>query len=221
MKRETIVFSGGHPDDLIGSLGLALLLKDRFDLHVVDLTRGEAGWGGHSYEETARVRTAEEEAVCAALGATPHFLGEIDADAYAGRETCARAAELFRALRPRAVIAHWPLDVHADHIMSTAATIKALKLAGLDPEVYFFEETFQSMFFPAIHYVDVSSVFERKVELIRLYACQNGGDGLVRNKTEDAVFRGNQFHVARAEAYAPYRPARAGERCLFLEVPRA
>ena len=36
--KETIAIAGGHPDDLVGSLGLALLLKDRFDLHVLDFT---------------------------------------------------------------------------------------------------------------------------------------------------------------------------------------
>ena len=59
--KETIAIAGGHPDDLVGSLGFALLAKDRFDIHMLDFTRGEVGWSGHDKEETARVRTAEEQ----------------------------------------------------------------------------------------------------------------------------------------------------------------
>ena len=70
--KETIAIAGGHPDDLVGSLGFALLARDRFDIHMLDFTRGEVGWSGHGKEETARVRTAEEESVCAEIGATPH-----------------------------------------------------------------------------------------------------------------------------------------------------
>ena len=221
--KETIAIAGGHPDDLVGSLGLALLLKDRFDLHVLDFTRGEVGWYGHNKEETARVRTAEEQSVCAELGATPHFLGEVDGDAYANREVVARTAALLRELGPRAIIMHWPLDSHMDHVMSTAATLKAVWTTHPDPrkdfpEIYFFEETSQSLYFHPVFYVDITPVWERKVELMRKYACQNSGDGIVRNKTEDALFRGNQFWVDKAEAYAPYIPPRPGSRCIFTEI---
>lgn len=223
MEKEKIAIAGGHPDDLVGSLGFALLLKDRFDLHVLDFTRGEVGWSGHGKEETARVRTAEEESVCSGIGATPHFLGEVDGDAYANREVTARTAELLSELSPRVLVMHWPLDTHMDHVMSTAATLKAAWLAAAGrperlPEIYFYEETSQSLYFHPVYYVDISPVWDRKVELMRKYACQNSGDGIVKNKTEDALFRGNQFWVDKAEAYAPYRPHRPGERCIFTEL---
>ena len=208
--KETIAIAGGHPDDLVGSLGFALLAKDRFDIHMLDFTRGEVGWSGHGKEETARVRTAEEESVCAELGATPHFLGEVDGDAFATREAVARTAALLRELKPRAIIMHWP-------------PLKAVWTTYADPrkdfpEIYFYEETSQSLYFHPVWYVDITSVWDRKVELMRKYVSQNSGDGIVRNKTEDALFRGNQFWVDKAEAYAPYRPHRPGERCLFMEL---
>ena len=221
--KETIAIAGGHPDDLVGSLGFALLAKDRFDIHMLDFTRGEVGWSGHGKEETARVRTAEEESVCAELGATPHFLGEVDGDAFATREAVACTASLLRELKPRAIIMHWPLDSHMDHVMSTAATLKAVWTTYADPrkdfpEIYFYEETSQSLYFHPVWYVDITSVWDRKVELMRKYVCQNSGDGIVRNKTEDALFRGNQFWVDKAEAYAPYIPPRPGSRCIFTEI---
>ena len=216
--KETIAIAGGHPDDLVGSLGFVLRVKDRFDIHVLDFTRGEIGWSRHGKEETARVRTAEEQSVCAEIGATPHFLGEVDGDAYANREVTARAADLLRELNPRVLLLHWPLDVHMDHVMSTASMLKAVQLARVNPEIYFYEETSQSMFFNAVYWVDITSVFDRKIELMRKYACQNSNDCIVRNKTQDAVFRGSQCWVRHAEVYAPYRPVRAGERCIFQEL---
>lgn len=36
----------------------------------------------------------------------------------------ARLAAILKELAPRAVIAHWPVDVHTDHVMTSAATLK-------------------------------------------------------------------------------------------------
>ena len=118
---------------------------------------------------------------------------------------------------------HWPLDSHMDHVMSTAATLKAVWTTYADPrkdfpEIYFYEETSQSLYFHPVWYVDITPVWDRKVELMRKYVSQNSGDGIVRNKTEDALFRGNQFWVDKAEAYAPYIPPRPGSRCIFTEI---
>lgn len=217
--KERLVIAGAHPDDLIGSAGLALLLKDRYEIHLFDFTRGEAGLPGTPYDEVARMRTAEETAACEHAGITPHFLGEIDGDAYANREVTARAADLFRELRPRAVIAHWPVDVHMDHIMSTASTMKAMELAGLRSELYFYEETYQSRSFDPRLYVDITEVFDAKVALIREYRCQNVGDHIVRNKTQDAIFRGSQCGVRYAEAYAVYQPLSPTGKSIFDDLP--
>ena len=86
-------------------------------------------------------------AACALIGATPHFMSEVDGFAYASKEVCERITALFLELQPRAVITHWPIDRHLDHVMCTAAVLKAIELAKLTPsvETYFFEETHQSI----------------------------------------------------------------------------
>ena len=79
--KESIVFLGAHPDDLASEMGTALLFaRASFDVHVIDYTHGERGCGEEKYLSgwTRRTRTAEEEAVCAALGATLHWFEEID-----------------------------------------------------------------------------------------------------------------------------------------------
>ena len=223
MEKEKIIIAGAHPDDLVGSAGLAILLKDIFELHVMDFTKGELGLGmpGLKDGSTAIRRVEEEKQACALIGAEPHFMGEVDGFAYANKEVCERITTLFRELRPRAVITHWPIDRHLDHVMCTAAVLKAIELAGLKPsvETYFFEETYQSMNFQPRFYVDITSVKDRKDELIRKYACQNQNDGIVRNKTNDAVFRGSQILVPYAEAYAALRGELPGKRTIFEELP--
>ena len=61
---ENIIFSSAHPDDITGSAGTMLRLKNRYKIHMVDMTRGESGMLREkvSYDECAAIRTAEEEA---------------------------------------------------------------------------------------------------------------------------------------------------------------
>ena len=174
--RERIVYVSAHPDDLGGSLGTMLRLSETYEIHLVTFTHGERGLGERGYRDgtTRKTRTAEEESVARAAGFTLHWCEEIDGEAYAGREACARLAEIFRALKPRAVIVHWPVDIHRDHMMSTAAAIKAVDLAGLAPEIYFQEQDIQSRLFPGTYYVDVTELTDRRRELISLWRCQNG-----------------------------------------------
>ena len=43
--REKIVFISAHPDDTEGFAATAFLLRNRYELHVIDLTHGELGLG--------------------------------------------------------------------------------------------------------------------------------------------------------------------------------
>ena len=40
-ERERVVFVCAHPDDLAGCSGTALLLAEKFDVRVIDFTKGE------------------------------------------------------------------------------------------------------------------------------------------------------------------------------------
>ena len=121
--RETIVYVAAHPDDLGGSIGTMIRLSEKYDVHVVDYTRGERGLGEKGYRDgtTAKTRMAEEQEVCRRIGVTLHWCDEIDGEAVAGRATVERLASLYRTLKPRALFVHWPVDTHMDHVMSTAA----------------------------------------------------------------------------------------------------
>lgn len=196
VAKERIVFFGAHPDDTEGFAGTAFLLKDAYELHVVDFTRGELGLGRRGLEDgsTAKRRVAEEKRACALLGATPHFLDEIDGTARASQRAYDDFVDLLRELRPRAVFAHWPADRHPDHINCAATAVSVVnRLAreGLVPEFYFYEvlagETEQ---FPMLYSVDITRTMDRKTDMLRCYECQNENDSLAQAKIRQAALRG-------------------------------
>lgn len=223
--ERTVVFLCAHPDDLASGMGTALLFsRAAFDVHVVDYTHGERGCGEEKYLSgwTRTKRTAEEESVCAAIGASLHWLEEIDGEAYAGCESVEKLAALFARLKPRAVVTHWPIDEHLDHVMAYAAGLKAIQLAGLSPEIYFhFQEAQARGFQPFVH-VDVSSVMEEKTRIIGLYACQSGPAIAERKKRAQAHFGMTDGRIrSYLEPYALMAGTATPSHCVFTALPEA
>ena len=190
--KETVVIVPAHPDDLISSIGFCLLARDRFDVHVVDFTHGERGLGQKAFEDGScrKIRMAEEESVCR------------------------RLAEIIKELKPRAVFAHWPVDIHTDHVMAGAAALRAVFLSGLKPEVYFFDEVYQAKCFIPDRYLDITDVFERKYEILRMYKCQYRDGGIEhRQKACDKVngMRTAMLGTGCAESFRSLYPPLQGE----------
>ena len=221
LAKDAVVIVPAHPDDLITSIGFCLLARETFDVHVVDLTHGERGLGQKAFEDGSckRIRTAEEQSVCDAVGAKLHWLGE----AYACRETCERLAAILKELKPRAVFAHWPVDIHTDHVMAGAAALRAVFLSGLKPEVYFFDEEYQAKGFVPDRFVDITDVAERKYEILRNYKCQYRDGGIERRKRAGDMVNGMHtaiLSLGSAEGFKALYPPLQGERDVFSELPR-
>ena len=205
--RESVVFVEAHPDDLAGSMGTALLLSEHFDVHVIDFTHGERGLTKREFEDGSckRTRTAEETAVCAAAGFSLHWCDQVDGTAFADQAVCEQLRDHLMRIRPRAVFCHWPVDTHADHVMSAAATLKALQMAKLgDVEVYFHEQDGQSRGFKATHYVNIDAVVRRKAEIVSLYACQGGPDIAKRKAESNRVYGRNSGTGGATEVFAAH-----------------
>ena len=221
--KPAIVFVGAHPDDTEGFAGTAFLLRDKYELHVVDLTGGEYGLGEAGWKDgsTARIRRAEEERACAFLGATPHFLGELDVPGmcHASKEATDRLVDILMAVKPVAIFTHWPVDTHPDHVQAAAVTAQARSIYGKrakkSTQYYFYEvvpgETRQ---FPPLYSIDITSTIDRKLEMLRLYACQNPDDELAQEKKRQAAQRGAERKpaVAYAEVFTTYdgKPCKKG-----------
>ena len=225
MAKDCVVVVPAHPDDLIPCFGTCLLSKDIFEWHVIEFTHGERGLGEPGYLDgsTKKIRMGEESAVCKALGAQLHWLDEIDGEAYACRETCERLAALLKELKPRAVFAHWPVDIHGDHAMAGVAVQKALFLAGLSPELYFIEQEYQAKRFVPDQFVDITDVMERKCELIRMYKCQYRNGGIERRKCAIATVNGMHSMLlssGSAEGFMSFvQPLQGQGKTIFQELP--
>jgi LmbE family N-acetylglucosaminyl deacetylase len=204
-ERRSVVFVVAHPDDLaFGMGGTAWLLKDKYKLHVLCLTKGERGLKGQSHSETAAIREKEEAAACALLGAELTFLGQMDGEIYAHPEICQRVAEILKELDPVAVFSLWPINV-PDHAATGQIASKAMNLAGIyfTSELYYSEVSLGgqgNQFDPDI-YVNTSDVMEEKFKLARCHVCQNVDDRSVKGMiTRDRV-RGLLARCEYAEAY--------------------
>ncbi|MBO5643514.1 MAG: PIG-L family deacetylase [Kiritimatiellae bacterium] len=209
--RPNIVFIGAHPDDSEGFAGLAFLLAKtgKYNLHIVDYTRGEFGLGKPGFIDgsTARIRVQEEREACAYLGATAHFIDEIDSKAYAPSSSVEQVIRILDKYKPVAIFTHWPVDSHPDHVMTAAATYIAMKRIKCRAELYYYEVLLsQTRAWTPLYSVDITSVMDNKVEMLRKYKCQNEDDELVKLKVSQAKMRGLQRspQVKYAETYTTF-----------------
>ena len=205
----TILFVVAHPDDVaFGMGGTAWLLKDRYDLHVVCVTKGERGLPGRSLAATAALREQEEAGACALLGAKLTFLGKIDREVYADAETCRPVAEIIRRLAPVALLTIWPIDTHPDHSAIAEIAKKSVFLAQHPLEIIYSEEDMigQTSHFAPDFYVDISRVMDDKLRLIRCHACQNASDRMAQAALQQATVRGRESGCVLAEGFRSLRP---------------
>lgn len=223
MKKH-IWFFNAHPDDLNAGLGLALLLSELpgYQLHICTYTRGEGGLKeqGVPFDECAAIRTVEEQKVCAGLGVEPIFLPEKDdGTCAAGIDVCRLIAGYLKEAPPTAVITHWPVDNHPDHVMCGAAVFKALALLKSPAELYFYRQNRQCRNFPEDFYVPFDErIMAKKCELLKLYVCQNGDEIAQRERTED-TYNGFRCNAPFAECYASYQIP--GEGTFFADLKKA
>jgi LmbE family N-acetylglucosaminyl deacetylase len=208
-ERENIVFIGAHPDDSEGFAGLAFILSRNYNIHVVDYTNGDFGLGEKGFLDgsTAKRRIREEHEACKVLGATPHFIGEVDGRAYVTPASVQKICDILAKLKPKAVFTHWPVDSHFDHCMTAAATYKAIRQIKCKTEFYYYEVLEgQTRAWVPLYSVDITSVMDKKIEMLRKYECQNEGDSIVKQKVRLALKRGEQREpkVKYAETFTTY-----------------
>jgi bacillithiol biosynthesis deacetylase BshB1 len=170
---------GSHPDDVeLGCGGtLALLAKQGKKTGILHLTRGERGTRG-----TAEERQQEAGDAAKVLGAVEvGFLDCGDGAFRTGEAEEDALIERLRAWRPDLILAPSPSDRHPDHHRASQLIQSASFYAGLKnrhPEAgppyrpgavfsYMQHDPFEPSFI-----MDVSSVWETKLEAMRAYRSQ-------------------------------------------------
>ncbi|HZS61290.1 MAG TPA: bacillithiol biosynthesis deacetylase BshB1 [Gemmatimonadaceae bacterium] len=179
----TVLAVAAHRDDVELTCG-GTLLRAAAAGHttgIVDLTQGEMGTRG-----SAELRSQEAEQAAKVLGVSVREnLGLPDAGIVNTPETRLELARVIRRLRPRIVIAPALQGRHPDHRESGMLVRDACFIAGLakiDPATQKHRPfkvmhciTYREDFSKPTFVVDVSEVFERKLEAIKCYASQFEG----------------------------------------------
>lgn len=221
-----IVAIGAHPDDVeLTTIGTLLLARERADdVTIVTTTNGAAGASGGEDEDAGMtaVRAREAQAVADAIGARYVSLGLPDQFLEETREARLALCEILRAAKAELVLGPPPADYHADHIVTSTLVSHACLIASNAsietdspvlarvPTVYHVEPAGGFEFAPT-HYVDITRVFARKLELLRMHESQMGnmkiwaGYDLVELAEVVGAYRGFQSRVRYAEAFAPAR----------------
>jgi N-acetylglucosamine malate deacetylase 1 len=176
------LFFGAHPDDVeLTSGGLAALLAGHgHAVGIVDLTRGEAGSRG-TPEERARECDAAAKTLGVAMRTT---LGLPDLGLHAqDRAQLRSVVACLREHRPRLVVAPERHDAHPDHVEASRLVARACYLAGLArfdspgermrPQRLMFALYRAAL--PPHLVVDVTPVWERRMNALRNHASQLGG----------------------------------------------
>jgi bacillithiol biosynthesis deacetylase BshB1 len=183
MHSVDVLAIAAHRDDVELTCGGALLKASALgrSTAIVDLTQGEMGTRG-----TAALRAREASRAASILGATAREnLGLADAGIVNTPETRAALAVVIRRFRPRVVIAPALQGRHPDHRAAAELVRDACFVAGLArlaPEVPVWRPfkiihalSFREDFGKPTFVVDISDVFERKLEAIGCYASQFEG----------------------------------------------
>jgi len=211
----SVVCIGGHPDDPESGCGgtLARYAAAGHAVTIVYLTRGERGIEGKSLDDAAHIRTAESEAACRILGATPRFFGQVDGATELTHAHVDAMTKLVAILKPDVILAHWPIDTHMDHQVASLLAIRAW-MSVKRADLFFYEVNAgsQTEGFKPDAYVDITSVVEQKKRALFAHVSQDG-EGIWREHHEImAAWRGREYGVRAAEGFVHH--PRGSERLL-------
>jgi bacillithiol biosynthesis deacetylase BshB1 len=184
-EKVDLLAIAAHRDDVELTCGgtLAKAAKAGHRVGIIDLTQGEMGTRG-----TAETRAAEAERAAKTLGVAVRLNAELR-DAYIANDERSRGilVELIRRTRPRIVILPFPVGRHPDHRTSSELGRDACYLAGLAkyepgrggeahrPFKLLYALAYREDPVKPTFVVDISEVFETKLQAIRCYASQFDG----------------------------------------------
>jgi LmbE family N-acetylglucosaminyl deacetylase len=197
-----ILAIGAHPDDIEYGCGGTLLKYARSGHKVYLYLATRGSFGGDGDERTAEmVRSAE------LIGATDLFWGRYtDTQIPLNQDLISELEEIIARIQPRFIFTHWGDDTHQDHRNLTACTLSATRYI---PNFLFYEGPTSQNFDPHV-YVDISTVLEDKMDLLRAHASQMTkthieDTNIIDMAMSSATFRGVQARVRHAEGFVSQR----------------
>jgi bacillithiol biosynthesis deacetylase BshB1 len=178
MTRLDVLAIGAHPDDVeLGCGGTILRLTDAGRrVGVLDLTAGEKGSRGTRATRAAEARRAAKMAKLA-LRETLAFP---DTELEPTMKLRKAIVAAIRKHRPRIILAPTPGDLHPDHAAAAKAVVESIYPSGMKNfdapgEPYRPARVFHYFMHDELEtsiVVDVTPVWERRIELARCFASQ-------------------------------------------------
>ncbi|MBI4875056.1 MAG: PIG-L family deacetylase [Acidobacteria bacterium] len=216
-RNLKVMAVSAHPADFCSRAGGTLIKHVRAGskVRVVWLSHGETNESQLLFQqkpdislgEVRRIREREAFAAAEAVGAEGRMFGFGDNPLRMTAERVEMLAGEIADFKPDIILTHWKDELtYASHWQTAQAAILAAQLANGSWDIRFFEPnigTAARVGFVPDHYVDISDVFERKLEALRKLAAQ---PRLVPDYTTCNRWRGIEIGRPYAEAFVRWAP---------------
>ena len=198
-----ILAIGAHPDDIeYGCGGTLLKLKKEQNAEIFFFVATHGDFAG-----SADVRMKEQEKAIKKIGAKKLFWGGfMDTKLAVGHELIDSIEKVVREVEPEVIFMNYPEDDHQDHRALAESAIVASRYSR---KVLFYEDYTCKNYNPDV-FVDIGSVLDEKVELLKCHKSQVERDyptglDMVESVKAVANFRGFQAKVKYAEGFKSLR----------------
>lgn len=212
-----------HPDDVeFHCAGTLLKCKQRGDeVFVCTVNNGNMGHEEIMPDELAQIRRAEAQKACDLAGFhyLPANIGDLQSY-YQNREHRDLIVDIFRQANPDLIFIHHPNDYMCDHVAASKLAFDAAFVASCPHYItkypaisnlapIYYMTTAAEMGFIPTEYVDITDVYEKKIQMLLCHESQE--KWLREHDNVDytnecrimSEFRGMQCKVKYAEAFAP------------------
>ncbi len=215
-----ILAIGAHPDDVEGSCGgtLAKYAKQGHKVFTATTTNGNIGSATLPMDEIARIRKEEARRAAAVIGAEYLCLDYDDEMFYDDRSVRVNMINLIRYCKPDVILTHSPHDYNPDHELTSkivndvAVMIPIAKIETPNkpcdkiPLLAYFEPVRGIGFIPN-EYVDITDVWETKLEMAR---CHESQIAWMRHNYKANENEAKGSFMDNYEIYARYRGIQCG-----------
>ena len=215
--QPRIMAISAHPADFCSRSGGTLIkhVQAGARVKVVWLTHGETDESGLLYkerpdiavEEVRRIREEEAFACIEVIGAEGKMFGFGDNPLRMTPERMELLAQEIADFRPNTLLTHWQRELtYPAHALTSQAAVQAAMMVKGVGDIRFFEPHIgmaTRLGFLPDHYVDISEVFEKKIEAVKTLKTQ---PHLVDMYTICNRWRGMEAHCEYAEGFVRYAP---------------
>jgi len=216
-SASRVLVVSAHPADFCSRAGGTLIkyVRAGCPVRVIWLSHGETDESqllyqkrpGISIQEVRRVREAEAFASVKVIGAEGRMLGFGDNPLHMTTERIETLAREMADFKPTVILTHWKEELtYPSHWITAQSVIQAAQIAHVSWDIRFFEATIGTatrVGFAPDHYVDITDVFEQKMEALRKLETQ---PQLIEYYTTCGRWRGLEAGCRYAEGFVRWAP---------------